>query len=104
MEEKKAINLTELGKLCCWLADNKFRFTFRPLFAGAQIGVFSKDGSYAWDAICHEYSYGGEEGLLEIAGCLVDEEECGDTVRGWLTAEEVIEKVNELLLEGTYPL
>lgn len=32
------------------------------------------------DAICHYYSYGGKEGLLEIMGA-------GDVV-GWLSAEE----------------
>ena len=37
-------------------------------------------------------SYGHEEGLLEIMG-LVDEEKTGDSVEGWLTAEEVFDRI-----------
>lgn len=41
-----------------------------------------------WDVVCHEYSYGGPEGLLEIYGDIADLED----VDGWLTAEDVIEE------------
>lgn len=37
-------------------------------------------------------SYGHEKGLLEIMG-LVDEEKTGDSVEGWLTAEEVFDRI-----------
>ena len=37
-------------------------------------------------------SYGHEKGLLEIMG-LVNEEEVGDSVEGWLTAEEVFDRI-----------
>lgn len=43
------------------------------------------------DVICHEFSYGGSEGLLEIMG-LVDDD-CGDDVEGWLTAENVFARI-----------
>ena len=46
------------------------------------------------DAICHKYSFGGKDGLLEIMG-LVDEEEAGDEVEGYLTAEEVANRIFE---------
>lgn len=39
-----------------------------------------------WDAVCHKYSYGGQEGKLEIYGSIVED------VEGWLTAEDVINK------------
>ena len=42
------------------------------------------------DVICHEYSYGGKEGLLEIMGLSDDEE---DDVTGWLTAENVFARI-----------
>lgn len=103
MKEKESINLTELGILCSWLATNEFHFTFKTFLDGAQIIVYSKDGSRAWDAVCHSWSYGHENGLLEVMGCIVDEDEYEDTVRGWLTAEEVIKMVIEMLLENTYP-
>ena len=43
------------------------------------------------DVICHEFSYGGSEGLLEIMG-LVDDD-CDDDVEGWLTAENVFARI-----------
>lgn len=45
-----------------------------------------------WDAICHYGSYGAEEGLLEIYGSIVSPT-AGDSVEGWLTAEDVIKRV-----------
>ena len=45
------------------------------------------------DAVCFPGSYGFEAGLLEIMG-LVDEEEVGDSVEGWLTAEEVFNRIS----------
>ena len=46
-----------------------------------------------WDAICHYGSYGCEQGLLEIMGALVDIEKDGDSVVGWLTADDVIARI-----------
>lgn len=43
------------------------------------------------DVICHEYSYGGDKGLLEIIG--LAENDCGDGVEGWLTADEVFARI-----------
>jgi hypothetical protein len=43
------------------------------------------------DAICHKYSYGYEEGLLEMMGLIPDE--VGDSVEGYLTAKEVFNRI-----------
>ena len=43
------------------------------------------------DVICHSYSYGGNEGLLEIMG-LVDDD-IDDDVQGWLTANNVFARI-----------
>ena len=43
------------------------------------------------DVICHEYTYGGKDGYLEIMG-LSDNDY--DDVEGWLTAEQVFEKIS----------
>ena len=51
------------------------------------------------DAVCHSGSYGHEKGLLEIMG-LVDEAEVGDSVEGWLTAEEVCARWAKHYKEG----
>ena len=37
------------------------------------------------DAVCHQYSYGGNQGLLEILAVGLDD------VVGWLSAEEAFE-------------
>lgn len=56
-----------------------------------------EDGLYCrWDVICHRGSYGYEEGLLEIYGDIVDWRKDGDSVVGWLTAEDVIRRVEGL--------
>jgi len=43
------------------------------------------------DVICHEYSYGGKDGYLEIMGL---SDNVYDDVEGWLTAEQVFEKIS----------
>ena len=48
-----------------------------------------------WDAICQRGSHGYEEGLLEIYGVIVDEAIDGDTVVGWLTAEDIIKRLEK---------
>lgn len=63
-----------------------------------QINVLDEEGNRLWDAICHPGSYGYERGLLEIYGSIVDEARVGDTVEGWLTAQDVI-----CLIEGRWP-
>ena len=51
-------------------------------------------GEWQWDVICHKGSYGYEEGLLELMGTLLTEEELRyDTVRGYLTAKDIIERI-----------
>lgn len=50
-----------------------------------QIIVYDEKHNRLWDAICHHGSYGYEQGLLEIYGCI-----CDDVV-GYLTADAVID-------------
>lgn len=58
-----------------------------------QVVVYDTEGNIKWDAICQYGSYGYNEGLLEIMGDIVDEGKDGDSVAGWLTAEDVIRRV-----------
>lgn len=93
--------MSELDKLERWLGKNSYRFgywvirdDFDPEYTRVnkhQITVMDRDGNYLWDAICHYGSYGYENGLLEIAGNLVP----GGDVEGWLTAEDIIRKIEE---------
>lgn len=57
-----------------------------------QIVVYH-DGDRSRDAICHEGSYGYDKGLLEIYGDIVWDDIDGDSVRGYLTAQEVINRI-----------
>jgi len=44
------------------------------------------------DVICHEYSFGGKDGYLEMMGLSENEY---DDVEGWLTAEQVFYRIHE---------
>ena len=46
-----------------------------------------------WDAIYFKGSYGYNAGLLEIYGSIVDEEKDGDSVVGYLTAADIMERL-----------
>ena len=94
-------NTMELDKLEAWLKDNGFEYSRKDvesLDGGSldwhQIVVYEgkERKERLWDAVCHRGSYGYEEGLLEILGEIV-RTSAGDSVEGWLTAEDVIERV-----------
>lgn len=58
-----------------------------------QIIVY-KNKKRQWDAVCQYGSYGYDQGLLEIYGTLVSKfDNKGDRVIGWLTAKEIIERI-----------
>lgn len=109
MEQTKR-DLTELNKLEEYLKKNGIKYTRRDeenIFHGIidpismeegdvtidnhQIIVFDPKEVRLWDVICQFSSYGGEQGLLEIMGDIVEEGE-GDVV-GFLTADDVIERI-----------
>ena len=69
-------------------------FNEEGIWGRHQIIVF-EDGERSWDAICQRGSYGWEDGLLEVMGEPVVKPEDGDSVCGWLTADEVIERFEE---------
>lgn len=82
--------MNELEKVERWLKDNEIvyeriddPFDWKNHH---QIIVY-KDGEFLWDVIWNRYSYGHEQGLLEM---MWDGAE--DCVEGWLTAEDVIER------------
>lgn len=82
--------MTEMDKLVEYL--DKSGANYIDLW-GKQVVVYDDEGSFKWDAICQYGSYGYKEGLLEITGDIVDEKKDGDSVAGWLTAEDVIKRV-----------
>ena len=87
------VNLTQLDKLEEYLRENGIKYERIDTKDTHQINVpNSKDKE--WDAICHYGSFGYKEGLLEIYGSIVPEN-VGDTVEGYLTAEDVINRMND---------
>ena len=104
-------NLTEMNKLEDYLKANGFEYqredldnllppgswraTQKILGEDAepvdkhQIIVF-ENGACSWDVICQYGSYGNDEGLLEGMGSIFE-----DDVEGWLTAADVIKKIEE---------
>ena len=108
-------DLTQLNKLEQYLKDHKIPYErfdnddipYSPTITYAfkkserhQICVpgYSADNR-EWDAICQRGSYGAEEGLLEIYGSIVPEN-AGDSVEGWLTANDVIERIEKVYGEN----
>lgn len=89
--------MSELDKLEAYLKEHGYEYTRedvdgKPYTDVHQIVVY-KNGQRLWDAICHYGSYGYKEGLLEIYGSIVWEDIDDDDVCGWLTADDVIARI-----------
>lgn len=90
-------NMTEMNKLIILLVRNNIPFEIRawdicekptwqictPSLADQQI-----------DAVCHEFSYGHHEGLIEVMSAFEED------VVGWLTAEEALPYFQAYVLCG----
>ena len=87
------MNMKQMDLLEEYLKKKGIRYGRACMDKGEQIVAYSKDGKRLWDAICTRYSYGHEKGLLEIMGNIVDKKRVGDSVEGWLTAQDVIDRV-----------
>lgn len=103
---QKGKTMDELAKLEFWLRSHHIPYEridenpseWSPLLDRHQICVPSEK-IRNWDAICHYGSYGYEDGLLEIYGELVTEDD-GDSVVGYLTAADVVKRVEAWLKRG----
>ena len=66
---------------------------------GAQVIVYDDEGNRLWDAVINKASYGHKQGLLEVMGeaivkkICVSEDDDEDDILGWLTADEILEKI-----------
>ena len=78
--------LTEMG---IEFEDRQICFT-----TGRQITVY-ENGRKAWDAACSPFHYGGKRGLLEVMGVIVDGKRENGEVKGWQTADNVIQMVRD---------
>ena len=71
----------------------KFRDTSETHGEGAKQAYVGFENGYDVSVVKHKYSYGGEKGLYEIGvffdNHMVDPSDWGDTVKGWLTPQNV---------------
>ena len=79
---------SEMDKLEAYLKENDINYT-RTTEEKLGFGMFDQIKCGGWDVVCHKYSYGGEEGLLESYGMPEDD---GD-VTGFMTAADIIERL-----------
>ena len=97
--------MTEMDKLENYLKDHGFQYE-RIIDEGISRGEITigcrnqiivyrnkKRDWDDWDAICQPGSYGYEQGLLEVMGSRVVRPSDGDSVCGYLTAQQVIDRL-----------
>lgn len=70
----------------------KIPHIFQPHMGGWRI-AYPNDEKTVCSAIEHNGSYGQEDDKIEIMGLLTEEESACDSVVGWLTAEEVFNRI-----------
>lgn len=110
--------MSELDKLEAWLKKHGYLYIRRdgPRYKGFteeeavklpkgfgevhQVIVFNEYGDRVWDAVCHYGSYGYEQGLLEVMGSEIVDPDAGDSVEGWLTADEIIRRLERRKANG----
>ena len=61
----------------------------KDVFDGYQL-VYPDEKNPVCDVICHEYSYGGKKGLLEMSGLCPEDEE---GIIGFMTAKQCYRKI-----------
>lgn len=90
--------MSELDKLEKYLKKHGYEYKRHdiketPLTIERHQVIVYNNGERSWDAVYQPGSYGYEEGLLEIMGDIVWYDIDGDSVRGWLTAADVIARI-----------
>lgn len=88
--------MNEMRKLEIYLDDNGFYYVRIKSPTLNQLVAVNENGEKLWDVICNKWSYGYEQGLLELSGSLVTDDDIAkndDTVVGYLTATEMIDRI-----------
>ena len=81
-----------MERLMLGLRKKGIDFRWMPVDGGEQVVCEDVDGNVIWDAVCRRHSYGYEDGLLEIMGCIVTDD-TDDDVEGYLTANDILERL-----------
>ena len=87
------IDYTEMIRLELLLQEAKIPYRIDYVIGMPSVRYYGHGKNLTCDAICHSGSYGHEEGLLEIMGLTRNDN--GDSVEGWLTSEEVFDRISE---------
>lgn len=85
------IEYIEMGKLEWLLQEAKIPYRIDYVIGMPSVRYYGHGENLICDAICHSGSYGHEEGPLEIMGLTRND----DSVEGWLTSEEVFDRISE---------
>lgn len=84
--------MTEMQKLDAALTEMGIEHTYDREFRSGEQIVVTKNGEYQWDAIRTPFSYGYDEGLLEVMGKpLIGH----NGIMGYRTAEDVLKMMKE---------
>lgn len=89
----KKVDNREMHRLANMLGGANIPYEIRGLWGGLQI-TYPSGTDFVCSVVQHSFSYGGREGYLEIMGLLTEEEIENDSVKGWLTAEDVFERIS----------
>lgn len=92
------VEYKEIFRLKEMLEKSHIPFEFIDRICGQRKGYqirYLYDGECICSVIEHFGSYGNEDDLLEIMGLLTDKEKEIDSVKGWLTAENVFERIKK---------
>lgn len=85
---------TEMEKLIIIVDNANYESYIGEIFDTPQL-ILQKNGARVGDVICHRYSFGSDNGFLEIMGCGIKDSDGEDDVKGYLTAEECFEIIRE---------
>lgn len=94
------VDTREMHWLATMLDGANIPYEIRELWGGLQI-IYPNGKEFICSVVQHDFSYGGRNGFLEIMGLLTAEEGENDSVKGWLTAEDVFERISRHFLENT---
>lgn len=83
---------TEMNKLGYMLACVLIPYEMTEHLGGLHLEYPNHENCIC-SVICNNVSYGHKQGLLEIMGLLTEEEKEVDDVKGWMTADEVFERI-----------
>lgn len=88
MLDKENINYLLYDRSCLNYNDERLNYIQFQI-------IILKDNKRLISVVEGDYTYGGIDDLLEIMGCLTEEELKVDNVVGYLTAEEVFNRIKK---------